>query len=917
LKIINRKFIIIDTSIIIIYWGVKILKRKTIYIILNIIITFFLISNTTLGFEFGKIHLNNTFNKITNTFDININNFDSVDIEITHPKKALYLNNNEIISFILPIIFGPITVEAEVTGDGIGRVEFYMDSILKHSDYHYPYTWECDEIISLIHSIKVKVFGISPLNLDVSLAESEMYILMFNNRALDNPIPDPWITNPSGDGFLRDPLWETTVITGDMTVISAVELNLSEDIVSALFEYSTDENNWNYIGEDSYGGFKGYLLPIGSSNRKMGDEGWNGQWDTSNLQEGLYYIRVTMTDDKGQTGICIKEAYFDPITPVPRIIEPSFNEKVSNDVSFRVDSFADDIVSSTLYLYQDSDMFYKRTAFNDVFDDDGYTTQTGHGEANQNAGRIGDEPSDEDGERQYCAPTAAVNALGVLRDPKIFQSNQNEEGNNQYEKAANRMASHMSTDKDDGTNWWSEGSDFHQTSDNRIYNNMVLDNVGNGLKSYLNSKGVGCRNSTGYEVTTYSTTLNWSFEVDSNNNPIDNKFKPVPGSNQVTFENYSKEIKRNEAVLFAIEKWNENDNSVQDDGSAHVLTGRGYKNSSNSDGSHQVQVLDPSGPEGNAPAQRKELKWSNTSQSSGNFSIVEYEGDKWIVVGMWAVSKKTETKDSTSKLGDFHDNVLTVDTTTMDDGYYLFIVETTDSNGFIGRDAIIVEVSNSDSDNVPPIVVITDPIDGEHVQSPFYVMGYATDYGGSGIVEMDYHINWDGGYFEGDSYFIDPPVEETGVGLGPIYLESYLDPTDNWLMVTIFAIDDEGNSGSDVVTVFRSGSEDNTPPITEKFIGEPNDDGGYIILPYTPITFVAIDDMSGVKYIYYEVWSDTDFDSVVDNLAGYATIYDDDVTFTVGSYEVFYGLIELRWYAVDNSDNVENMHYQQHFVIEG
>ena len=90
----------------------------------------------------------------------------------------------------------------------------------------------------------VKAYGISPFTLEDSKAESELSAWMFNMRTLADAPPDPWIASPSGDSLLQDPLWKTTMVSTEKVIISAVESHLAEDIVSTLFEFSTDGNNW-------------------------------------------------------------------------------------------------------------------------------------------------------------------------------------------------------------------------------------------------------------------------------------------------------------------------------------------------------------------------------------------------------------------------------------------------------------------------------------------------------------------------------------------------------------------------------------------------------------------------------------------------------------------------------------------------
>ena len=39
--------------------------------------------------------------------------------------------------------------------------------------------------------------------------------------------------------------------------------------------------------------------------------------------------------------------------------------------------------------------------------------------------------------------------------------------------------------------------------------------------------------------------------------------------------------------------------------------------------------------------------------------------------------------------------------------------------------------------------------------------------------------------------------------------------------------------------------------------------------------------------------------------------------FTVETYGLLFGLIEIKYYTVDNAENQEEIHIQQHMVIEG
>lgn len=217
-------------------------------------------------------------------------------------------------------------------------------------------------------------------------------------------------------------------------------------------------------------------------------------------------------------------------------------------------------------------------------------------------------------------------------------------------------------------------------------------------------------------------------------------------------------------------------------------------------------------------------------------------------------------------------------------------------------------------DNSTPETKIETPGNGSQVSSPIIVGGYADDgAGGSGVALLDYLLEWDGGNFDGEDYPIDPPEQYVEFNIGPIDLSNYIEEGE-WITITVYATDAAANTGSDTVTVIWD-EGDTTPPVTEKTIGEPNEEEGYIIWPHTPITFDATDDESGVNYIHYEVWWDSDGDGIVDTLMGSEEVYDVTLTFSVNMWGVPFGIIELRWYAVDNAGNVEDMHYQEHYVM--
>ncbi len=81
-------------------------------------------------------------------------------IKITKPEKAIYIRDNKILPFLIPLIFGKITIVANVTNEvsGIDRVEFYIGDDIKENDTTYPYSWTWDERVFFRHTIKVVAY---------------------------------------------------------------------------------------------------------------------------------------------------------------------------------------------------------------------------------------------------------------------------------------------------------------------------------------------------------------------------------------------------------------------------------------------------------------------------------------------------------------------------------------------------------------------------------------------------------------------------------------------------------------------------------------------------------------------------------------------------------------------------------------
>ena len=139
------------------------------------------------------------------------------------------------------------------------------------------------------------------------------YVIDVNNRDnypfMNTTLLVPWIADPSNG----------TWVSGNAE-IAAIEYDSSR-IAGASFEYSKNALDWSLIGVDNNG-----------TDAWM--SGWNGtyraQWNTTLVDEGWYYLRVTMHDAFGHFGQSAIQVYVDPTPPVPSITQPLDNSEIAS-----------------------------------------------------------------------------------------------------------------------------------------------------------------------------------------------------------------------------------------------------------------------------------------------------------------------------------------------------------------------------------------------------------------------------------------------------------------------------------------------------------------------------------------------------------------------------------------------------------
>jgi len=79
-------------------------------------------------------------------------------LKIERPSKHLYIFDKEVMPTISgnTIVVGKVTIEVDVYDEsGIERVEFYIDDVLKFTDYDEPYSWVWNEFAIGKYGIRV------------------------------------------------------------------------------------------------------------------------------------------------------------------------------------------------------------------------------------------------------------------------------------------------------------------------------------------------------------------------------------------------------------------------------------------------------------------------------------------------------------------------------------------------------------------------------------------------------------------------------------------------------------------------------------------------------------------------------------------------------------------------------------------
>jgi len=513
------------------------------------------------------------------------------EIEIIKPKEGyLYIFDNEIMPILGDtVVIGGVTVNVRAYGRGyekdIDMICFYIDDFFKHSDSSPPYTWKWNEPSISPHTMEVIGYT------DNACSYQKMEIKSINTPSRTfNPPPQPLLVEPSNTNVLYNP--DCTLVTEEFTVVRAIDLQLSENIVSAVFEYSRDGENWIPINAYLPKNYEEITLS-GGYNTKVDHDTWSTGWSLTDLSEGEYYIKVIMEDKWGRTGTDTKKIYYDPTPPSPKILSP-LGENVNGRINITATS-------------KDKDIMRMKVVCSPLLSD--YFEQKGLGREKDDY--IG--PAGDDGVNRYCTPTATKNALHRLAtkyDALLFPPEETEDMKNIA--MAKELAMWMRTTPNDGTSTiGASPEDFYESDD-----------VSPGILAYLYARGFRDDRSEEYFVTSYKTAYVAK----------DNELQPIATS--IDWDILETEIQKGSAVIVDIHKWNRGENVI---GGGHTLTGKGVSHTS-LNGKHTCSFIDPT------IGKKITTSWKTID----GFHSIEYppeSGEWWIVNGIWSISPQNPNNE--------------------------------------------------------------------------------------------------------------------------------------------------------------------------------------------------------------------------------------------------------------------------------
>lgn len=155
--------------------------------------------------------------------------------------------------------------------------------------------------------------------------------------------PLPVIIQPN------DTAWYCHTYFSDSVEISVYDTSYDSKIAYATFEYMDSAGDWHLIATDYDGTDIWYST--WDTTGMIGD-GWSCFWVANGLEEGYYQIRATMTDSLDRSASDMVTIYYDPLPPVPIIIQPGSTGTFCSPIEVLFTLDADHIAEIEARIYK-------------------------------------------------------------------------------------------------------------------------------------------------------------------------------------------------------------------------------------------------------------------------------------------------------------------------------------------------------------------------------------------------------------------------------------------------------------------------------------------------------------------------------------------------------------------------------------
>jgi hypothetical protein len=291
----------------------------------------------TINVPDGKYWLNATANDTTGLtgWDLSDEPFFIHNNLLTPPMvDIIYPNGGEVLEGEATIVAAAGDIEENIDGSGV-KFYFSMDrnnwtmidympfpsSSTPIEPYMFPYSldWDTTKVDDGFYWLKATVTDTDDL-ISEDISEGQFLI---HNR--DQNVPIVKIIYPNGGEELKDTISLQT---------SGFDLDSDIDEVGVKFYYSSDNRKtWQLIGNDSTGN---------RIETNLFFELYELYWDTTTVQDGIYWLKVEASDLTGLTGTDISDGSFiihntNLNTPMVRIISPIENDTVNSTIKIQVE----------------------------------------------------------------------------------------------------------------------------------------------------------------------------------------------------------------------------------------------------------------------------------------------------------------------------------------------------------------------------------------------------------------------------------------------------------------------------------------------------------------------------------------------------------------------------------------------------